>query len=126
MAKYVELGYLRKANEYAKGVIAGSIPACKWIQLACKRQVGDLQRTDLRWTFDPERAEKICKFAELMPHIRGRWKTSNIILEPWQCFMLSTLFGWVDENGFRRFRKALIVIPRKNAKCLGSGVSARG
>jgi len=51
-----------------------------------------------------------------MPHVKGRWKTKNIELQDHQCFRLTTIFGWVDDEGDRRFRKALTVIPRKNAK----------
>src|SRR6185436_931760 len=71
----------------------------------------------------------ICEFAEMLPHVKGPkafvtgkddqgrsiWNT--IQLEPWQCWILSTLFGWVRvKDGRRRFRIALILIPRKNAK----------
>ena len=66
--------------------------------------------------FDEERAFRICYFAEQLPHIKGRWGSRNIVLEPWQCFVLTSVFGWIDAAAFRRFRKALIVIPRKNSK----------
>jgi len=43
---------------------------------------------------------------------------------PWQCWVLTTVFGWVDEAGNRRFKKAYTEIPRKNAKStLSSGVA---
>jgi phage terminase large subunit-like protein len=51
-----------------------------------------------------------------LPHIKGRWKTPTIELEPWQCFFLTVIFGWVDGDGLRRYRKAYIEVPRKNAK----------
>jgi phage terminase large subunit-like protein len=108
--------YCSIAKQYAEHVASGEIPACKWVRSACQRQLDDLDREDWRWHFDNERASKICSFVELLPHIKGRWKTRNIVLEPWQCFLLTTIFGWVDADGFRRFRKALTVIPRKNTK----------
>ena len=38
-------------------------------------------------------------------------------LEPWQKFILSTLFGWKRaKDGLRRFREAYIEVPRKNGK----------
>lgn len=108
---YVEIGI-----QYARDVVAGDIPACKWIRAACQRQLDDLERTDWDWRWDARLAARVCAFIELLPHVKGRWKSRTIILEPWQCFTLSTIFGWVDADGFRRFRKALVVIPRKNAK----------
>src|SRR5678815_5707 len=33
-----------------------------------------------------------------------------------RCFRLTTIFGWTDSQGLRRFRKALVVLPRKNGK----------
>jgi phage terminase large subunit-like protein len=37
-------------------------------------------------------------------------------LEPWQCFILTTIFGWVSEAGFRRFREAYTEVPGGNGK----------
>jgi phage terminase large subunit-like protein len=30
------------ANRWAKQVVSGKIPACKWVRLACKRHLDDL------------------------------------------------------------------------------------
>jgi len=60
----------------------------------------------------------------LLPHIKGQWAGQRINLEPWQIFLLTTIFGWVDENDNRRFKTAYTEIPRKNAKStLSSGVA---
>lgn len=32
------------AQHYAEAVVAGSIPSCRWVQLACQRQLNDLAR----------------------------------------------------------------------------------
>lgn len=65
---------------------------------------------------------------ELLPHVKGRWKTRTLRLEPWQIFLVMTLFSWVcatalhadpvmqERDGMRRFRTAYIEVPRKNAK----------
>lgn len=111
-----EKDFVAIAGQYAKGVVSGEIPACRWVKLVCQRQIDDLVRKDWKWTFDAQRANRICKFLELLPHVKGRWKTRNLTLEPHQCFRLTAIFGWVDELGFRRFRKALVVLPRKNGK----------
>jgi len=109
--------YCAIGKRYAEQVIAGETPACKWVRLACQRQLNDLASQG-RWTFDEKRGNRVCWFIERLPHIKGRWKTKGVELEPWQCFILTTIFGWIDEEGYRRFRTALIVVPRKNGKTL--------
>jgi len=108
--------YVALGKHYAEQVVSGEIPACRWVKLACQRQLDDLQRVDWRWHFDADKANRVCRFIELLPHIKGKWKTPNITLEPHQCFRITAIFGWVDDAGLRRFRKALVVLPRKNAK----------
>lgn len=121
--------YVEAAVGYARAVVAGEILACKWTRLACQRQLDDLERVtgdDWPWVFDPDRAARPCEFIELMPHIKGKWarERRNIALEPWQCFMLTAVFGWVHrETGLRRFLEFYEEVPRKNAKStIGSGL----
>lgn len=111
--------YIEAAIRYAQGVVFGSITACRYVRLACQRQLDELAKAEsggFPFRFDIDRAEDICEFMESLPHIRGKWKTANIRLEPWQCFILTTIFGWLDEHGNRRFRAVYIEVPRKNAK----------
>jgi len=117
--------YVAIANGYIDDVLSGEVPACNWVRLACERQRRDLERTDWRWRFDEARAAHVCRFIELLPHVKGEWARGRgtIVLSAWQCFVLTTVFGWVNEAGHRRFKKAYTEIPRKNAKStLSSGV----
>lgn len=120
--------YAAIALAYAEAVVAGSVPACHFVQLACQRHLGDLQRAAAGWEFEfnPDRAAHVCRFLELLPHIEGRWarERKRLELEPWQIFILCCVFGWVDAWGRRRFRIAYIEVPRKNAKStLSAGVA---
>lgn len=110
-----------KAEAYARDIVDGKIPACKWVILACQRHLDDKEKSKGRWKYrlDRAKAQRVCEFAERMPHIKGVWSQKNelIRLEPWQCFNLVCIFGWVNKaTGLRRFRRAAIKIPRKNAK----------
>jgi len=108
---------VKRANKYIKEVLSGKVPACHWVKRACQRQLDDLQRKDIGFHYDEGMAEKICQFVESLPHIKGsKFAGKKIELEPWQCFILTTVFGWVDEVGDRRFRTAYIECPRKNGK----------
>lgn len=118
------------AQQYIADVLAGNVPACRWVRLACERQRDDLARApSASWpyVFDPARAVRVCEYIELLPHIKGKWARERrlLSLEPWQCFVLTTVFGWVHgTTGLRRFREVYLEIPRKNAKStLSSGVA---
>lgn len=95
----------------------------KWVALACERQLKDLKRKRFKYHYDEGRAARVCKFIELLPHTKGEWAGRLITLEPWQIFLLTTIFGWVDDNDYRRYKVTYEEIPRKNAKStLSSGV----
>lgn len=89
------------------------------MKLACQRQVDDLARwaKEGPYRFDAERANRICKFIELLPHVKGPLLGKPIVLEPWQCFRITTVFGWLKrDTGTRRFRKAYTEVPRGTGK----------
>ena len=105
--------------KYAKEVSTGKVLASKFVRAACQRQIDDLKRwkaKDGLYRFDKAKAERVCQFVELLPHIKGPLAGQLIILEPWQCFILTTIFGWVDQRGNRRFRRVYIEVPRGNGK----------
>lgn len=134
--------FIAIAAQYQADVLAGVIPSCRWVRLACERNRRDLDRQEtpgFPYRFDPAAGARICQMAEMLPHVKGPkafivgydseerplWNT--IELEPWQCWYLTTLFGWLHAEssvdaegnsraGLRRFRVALALIPRKNAK----------
>ena len=121
--------YTAVAQRYAQAVVAGDIAACQWVRRACQRQLQDLARFKGRsspYRFNPlltdamgrsyRPANNLCGFVELLPHIKGPLAGTPITLEPWQVFILSTIFGWVKRDGRRRFRRAYIEVPRGNAK----------
>lgn len=122
--------YVEAAEAYSRAVMAGEIPVCKWTRLAVERQLADLAREagpDWPWVFSAEAAERPCAFIELLPHIKGKWARERrlIELELWQCWILTTVFGWVHrETGLRRYREGYVEVPRKNAKStLSSGLA---
>ena len=127
-----ERDFITVAAQYQADVLSGAIPACKWVRLACERNRRDLARQEsaaFPYRFDPDAGRRICQMAEMLPHVKGpkafitgqdeagRPIWNPLVLEPWQCWILSTLFGWKRvDNGLRRFRVSLCLIPRKNAK----------
>lgn len=107
------------ANQYIADVLSGKIDACNLVKLACERQKRDLEGL-AGYRFDEKLAGRVCRFIEMLPHIKGSLAGQNITLEPWQCFLLTTAFGWVKDggpnDGKRRFRRAYVEVPRGNGK----------
>ncbi len=108
--------FTARANQYANAVLSGEIPACKYVKAACRRHLDDLEEG--KFTFDDAEAERVCLFAELMPHTKGKWarQKQKIKLELWQIFILCCIFGWKRADGLRRFRTVYLEVARKNAK----------
>lgn len=114
--------HLAKANEYIAKVLSGEIPACKFVRQACQRQVNDLARAAANdptfpYAFDEAAASRACRFLEQLPHVKGPKREQLLVLELWQCFIVTTVHGWKRRaNGLRRFRRAYIEVPRGNGK----------
>jgi phage terminase large subunit-like protein len=71
------------------------------------------------FTFDPDAAEfAIAFFEECLTHVKGALAGKPFLLEKWQKAIIANLFGWKDSDGLRRYREALIFVPRKNGKSL--------
>ena len=128
-----DLRHAAIAHRYCEEILGGSLPACRWVKLACKRHLEDLERQkngEFPYRFDPRLAGRACRFLEELPHVRGQWArapiggTDRIQLGSWQVFIVASLFGWVEKrSGLRRFREALVLVPRKNGKStLAAGI----
>lgn len=112
--------YSRAALKYAQAVVAGIIPACKWVRLAAQRHLDDLdlsRRKSFPFRFDKHKAHQVCWFIENLQHTKGKWAGKPLELSDWQKFAVCSIFGWVrKKDGMRRFREAYIEVPRKNGK----------
>lgn len=118
------------ANQYARDVVRGKIIACNFVIQACQRHIDNMSAMRDRafpWRFNKDSAEKAARFIQLLPHTKGEWafKRMLITLEPWQLFIICSVFGWVHKKtGLRRFREVYTEIPRKNGKsAISAGVA---
>jgi len=105
------------AERYVDDVLTGRQVACKWVRLACERHRRDLDNGKERglW-FDETTAKTAIAFFRLLKHSKGEWAGRPLILEPWQQFVMWSLFGWKREDGTRRFRTSYLEVARKNGK----------
>lgn len=107
---------------YAKQVVSGRLhdQCCPYEIKACQRHLNDLARQgtpEFPYVFDTTRADRICRYMELLVQVRGPYAGQRIQLQPWQVFDLGCLYGWVDmESGARRFVRSLNKRGRGNVK----------
>lgn len=118
------------ATWYAEQVAKGNIVASQKVILACKRHLIDLRRSEdglLPYAFDSELGYRPIRFIEkYCKPSKGNFK--QLILQPWQHFVLGCLFGWVHKSTrLRRFKEGFVFVGRKNGKTTKiSGVSLYG
>jgi phage terminase large subunit-like protein len=105
-----------KAHSYALDVLSLKIPASIYIQGACRRYIRDIKREDLFLDF--EWAEKFMRMFQNFEHVAGiGWKSRNIILEQWQCFLYLNVEGFYWEHtGKRKYKEAYLEVARGNGK----------
>lgn len=120
--------FCAKAKKYEDDVLSGKIPACIFVKQAIRRQRDDLKRwsrEDSPFYFDQAEGNRVCRFIEYLPHTKGALRGQKIKLEPWQCWILTTIFGWRRRSdNRRRFGRVYIEVPRGNGKSsLSSGVA---
>ncbi len=107
------------ATAYARSVLSGDTPAGKLVKLACQRHLNDLGRQGsaaFPFYWEPERGDVFAKFCLLLRHYTGEWAGQPLALAPFQQFVAYSVFGWVKQDGMRRFRTVVMRVPRKNGK----------
>jgi phage terminase large subunit-like protein len=110
------ISFSSRATNYARNVVAGKIVVSQWIKFECQRHINGLNDPDSRWIYDEGRANKVCAFAQQYRHEKGVLQGQRLILQDWQVFIFASIFGWVDADGIRKYREALLMIPRGQGK----------
>ena len=104
---------------YARSVVSGKVVTGRLVLLACERHLRDLKTGRRRklW-FDSAEAAAAIDFWEICPHLKGdrAQKREDIRLEPWQKFVIGSVYGWKRKDGRRRFKVSWVELARKNGK----------
>ncbi len=102
---------------YARAVVAGQVVAGRLVRLACQRHLDDLTTAAKRGlVWDAAAARHAIAFFSHLRHSTGEWANHPFELQPWQGFVIGSLFGWKRADGLRRFRTAYVEVARKNGK----------
>jgi phage terminase large subunit-like protein len=108
--------YKDAGTKYCFDVLEGRITAGYMIKLACFRHLRDLQRQgndDFPYFYDTDEAAKLLRFARICPNVDTGEPTK---LMAWQKFILCMLFGWRNDNGGKRFSRAIVSVGRGQGK----------
>jgi phage terminase large subunit-like protein len=106
-------------RQYAEDVVAGRVVTGRLVRLAAERHLKDLADGASRGLrFDHAEAAAALAFWQLCPHLKGREakRHETLKLEPWQQFIIGSVYGWKRADGTRRFRVAWVEMGRKNGK----------
>lgn len=109
---------LDPVTAYARAVTSGEYIAGSDIRNACQRHINDLKNAAQRgYFFDLEKANRAIGFFKNVLKLNGGdYEGKPFILLPWQAFIVGSLFGWVDENGYRRFRESYVETGKGSGK----------
>lgn len=115
-------------TQYAIDVTAGKIVAGPYVRQACKRHIADLgHQKETGLEYREEIANRAVEFfAEVLTVEQGE-EVAPFLLEPFQRFIVGSLFGWYNADGTRRFKTAYIEIGKGNGKTpLAAGIGHYG
>jgi phage terminase large subunit-like protein len=121
--------YERELRRYCDGVVDDVIPSCRYVKLAVRRHLDDLdhqQERGLVW--DKYAAARACGFFPVaLRHSKGSFAGQPFTLSPSQIFVASMVWGWrKKQTGTRRFSRALVMVARKWGKSeFAAGVALR-
>lgn len=110
--------HIDDTTRYARDVVSGDIIAGELVIKACQRHLDDLDWGFERGlTWDAEAAQDAIEFFPAMLSItEGAKEGEPFTLLPWHVFVVGSIFGWKDSNGFIRFRFVWLETGKGQAK----------
>jgi phage terminase large subunit-like protein len=81
-------------------------------------------RKDFLYVWDSDKAQHIIDFAETLTLAEGD-SPGPLTLKGFQDFVFGSWNGWVNQDGYRRFRTSYEQIARQNGKSIGNAVPAQ-
>lgn len=106
-------------KEYWELIESGNEVVSQKIYKTYKKIIYDLTDSNSEFFYSPARANHIIEFIEnYCRHSKGKMGGKPVILELWEKAMLATIFGFIDIEGNRKYREAILIIGKKNGKSL--------
>lgn len=102
-------------ERYFTALLDGRILACEKMKRIAEELLNDLQNPG-EYHFDHELAERHIRFIEKFCKLPSGNIGKPLKLQLFQKARLQALFGFVDDNGVRKYNECLIIEGRKNGK----------
>lgn len=103
-------------QQYYNQILDGKVVVGRRIRTIYERVIADMEKTG-RWRFCEKSANRPIEFIEnLCKHSKGEWIGQPMHLELFQKAFISTLFGFVDDQGMRKYKETFFLVARKNGK----------
>ena len=110
-------------REYWQAIESGREVVSRKIYKTYKHLIHQLDNPG-EYSYSPARANHVIEFFEnYCHHSKGKFGGKLVELELWEKALLAAVFGFVDIDGNRQYRKCLLIVGKKNGKSLlASGV----
>ena len=104
--------------EYWEEIKAGRVKVSNKVYRTYRKVVYDIHNPN-EYFYSPKRGNHILEFAEnYCRHSKGKFGGKPVRLELWEKAHLSTVFGFVDIDGNRKYRESVLIVGKKNGKSL--------
>ena len=120
-------------EQYYEKIKTGEIVTSRKVKIVYEKLVNDINNPKIvkvynentdeyeehKYIYDEDKALYAIEFIETFcKHSKGKkWAGQPFELELWQKAFVSAIFGFVDEEtGFRKYRKVILYVARKNGK----------
>ena len=101
--------------KYAQDVVSGKVVCGNYIKLSAERFLRMIE--DDRYEFIEEKVDRVIDFFSILKHFTGRHAGKPFILQPWQQFVIASIYGfYIKADGRRLVKYVYIEIARKNGK----------
>ena len=104
--------------EYWQEIESGKVTVGQKIYTTYKKIAYDLTHEG-EFFYSSARANHVIEFIEnYCKHSKGKLGGRAVVLELWEKALLATVFGFVDIEGNRKYKEAMLIVGRKNGKSL--------
>ena len=106
-------------SEYWTLIESGDEVVGKKILKTYEKVVRDFIDKTQPYYYSHSRANHVIEFIEnFCRHSKGKMGGKPVILELWEKALLATVFGFIDIEGNRKYREAILIVGKKNGKSL--------
>ena len=105
-------------REYWEAIESGRETVSYKVRKTYRKLVHDIDHPD-EFFYSPARANHMFEFVEnFCRHSKGKYGGRRVVLELWEKALLGAVFGFIDIEGNRKYREAILIVGKKNGKSL--------